>query len=385
MPILPRLIWKEARARKVGFLLSAAAMAAAVALFTFLALTEEAGRRETKRVMRDLGFNLRVIPADTNMSQFYRVGFSDKTMPAEWLDKLAAVKNLSYNHLVGVLQGETEVVGERVFLLGISQERAPPGQQKPLMVQAVKPGEVEIGAEIADRLQLNKGDPLELAGRSFQVARRMPRMGSLEDLQIVGALSDVQSVLGLAGQLNEIKAIDCLCLTAADNPGDILQAEIQKTLPDTRVVMLSSIAEARARQRQMSDRNAHLVILAVLLAATAWIAALAILNVKQRTSEIGILRALGYGSLSIATLVLGRAVLVGLIGAVVGSAIGTWAALQYGPRVFEVTAKAIEPQWQLVWQALWATPLLTAAASLIPAAMAVVQDPAAVLRGQRLP
>jgi putative ABC transport system permease protein len=316
------------------------------------------------------------------MDQFYLTGFSDQTLPEESLDELAKVENLSYNHLVAVLQGRIEVAGRQVLLMGISEERAPPGQKKPPMIESVESGFVHIGSEIARRLQIDKGETLHLNGHEFRVVRRMPEMGSIDDLRIIGSLSDIQKVLGLEGQINEIKAIDCLCLTPADNPQAILQAEIEKTLPETRVVMLSSIAEARARQRQMSERNARFVMAIVLLVAAAWVGVMAVINVRQRASEIGILRALGYGSWTIAGLVLGRATFIGLIAAVVGTGLGTWSAMAFGSSIFEVTAKSIQPQAELLWYALLATPAFAAAASLMPAALAVVQDPTHVLRGQ---
>ena len=382
MATVIRLIWKELYGRKASFLLSGIAIAAAVALCTMLTITEEASRKETKRLMRDLGFNLRVIPRATDMAHFYRTGYSDHTMAEGSLDELAKVENLSYNHLVAVLQGQVEKEGQEILLMGISDEKAPPGQKKPPMVKMSKPGDIQVGAEIASRLRLEKGDALELNGRQLRVARRMPEMGSIDDMRVVGAMADIQAVLGLEGQINEIKALDCLCLAPSDNPQAILQAEIERTLPDTRVVMLSTIAEARARQRQMSDRHANFVIAVVILIAAAWVGVMAIVNVRQRASEIGLMKALGYGSSAIASLILGRAVLIGLMAAVVGAALGTWGAITYGPEIFEVTAKSIRMQPAMFWYAILITPLFAAVASLIPAAMAVVQDPAQVLRRQ---
>ncbi|MGI9430212.1 MAG: ABC transporter permease [Bythopirellula sp.] len=382
MKTVANLIWKELCGRKANFLLTLLAVTAAVALCVMLSLTEAANQRETKRLMRDLGFNLRVIPHNTDMNQFYLTGFSDQAMPEDSLDKLAKVKNMSYNHLVAVLHGKTDLAGQDVLLLGISEEKAPPGRKKPPMVKAVEQGQVHVGHQVAERLALKKGDELELNGHRFNIARRMPEMGSIDDLRVVGALSDMQRVLGLEGQINEIKAIDCLCLTPADNPKDILQAEIESTLPSTRVVMLSNIAEARARQRQTSDRNAAFVVTAVLLIAAAWVGLMAVANVRQRASEIGLLKALGYGSTSVASLILGRALLIGLIAALLGTALGTWGAITFGPRIFHFTARAIQPQMSLFGYALLATPLFVAAVSLVPAAMAVAQDPAQVLRRQ---
>lgn len=376
------LIWKELLHRKGSFFLAASVLTAAVALCVVVTITEDANQRETRRVTRDIGFNLRIIPRGTNMEEFYLSNYSDQTMPESSLDKLARMKNFSYNHLVASLQKRFLIEGHRVLLMGISGEQAPPGKKKPPMIFSVEPGTLHVGFEAARLLGVKKGDAIVLGEKTMRVARAMPEMGTVDDIRVIGLLSDVQEVLGLEGQINEIKAIDCLCMTADKNPQGILQEQLQQTLPEARVVMQSSIAEARARQRQTSEKYAEFVLAAVLLVAAVWIGALAIVNVRQRFGEIGLLRSLGYGSQMIGSLVLGRAVLIGLTSALLGYFLGTWLALAWGPEIFPVTAKAIRAMPSLLPWALFVTPLLAAVASLIPAAMAVAQDPAEVLRNQ---
>jgi len=374
------LIWKELLHHWGNFLLGAAALTVAVGLCVALAITETASQRETRRVTRDLGFNLRIIPRETDMEQFYLAGYSEQTMPESAMDELAKVKRFSYNHLVASLQKKFLLEGHPVLLMGISGERAPPGKKHPPMIFSVETGSVHVGHEIARLLKLKKGDTLLLGGQRFRVARTMPETGTVDDIRVIGLLSDVQRLLGLEGQINEIKAIDCLCLTTDANPQAILQNQLRQALPEARVVMQSSIAEARARQRQMTEKYATFVMGAVLLVAAAWIGALAIINVRQRYGEIGLFRALGYGSGRIGSLILGRAVLIGLLAALSGYFLGTWLALTWAPEIFPVTARAIQPLPRLLPWAMLATPLLAAVASLIPAAIAITQDPADVLR-----
>ena len=64
------LILKELRHRWLNFGLSLAAVAAAVALFVGYLTAAGAAQRETTRITRDLGFNLRIIPRATNMTGF---------------------------------------------------------------------------------------------------------------------------------------------------------------------------------------------------------------------------------------------------------------------------------------------------------------------------
>ena len=92
------------------------------------------------------------------------------------------------------------------------------------------------------------------------------------------------------------------------------------------------------------------------------------------------MRAVGYGSFRISMLFLGKAVLIGIIGAVVGFFCGTALALEFSPDIFKVTAKAIKPEYRLLGWVILAAPLFTAIASLIPTMIGVIQDPASTLR-----
>ena len=105
------------------------------------------------------------------------------------------------------------------------------------------------------------------------------------------------------------------------------------------------------------------------LGAAVWIGFLAFTNVRERTMEIGILRALGLKSRQVLVLFLSRALAIGFAGAILGFAGGvlaTWPAV---------------PAAQLPWLpvVLLASPLLAALASWLPALMATQQDPADIL------
>ena len=89
---------------------------------------------------------------------------------------------------------------------------------------------------------------------------------------------------------------------------------------------------------------------------------------------------MGVSSVKVAALFLGKAIVLGLVGAAVGFPLGTWIALKWGPYVFPVTARAFAAETQYLWWALIGAPLLCALASYLPAMVAVTQDPAIVLR-----
>ncbi|MBI2927564.1 MAG: FtsX-like permease family protein [Verrucomicrobia bacterium] len=377
-----RLVFRELLHRRLNFLLSTLAIVTAVALFVSYFTTAGAARRETTRVTRDLGFNLRIIPAGTDMDQFWAVGFSDQTMPEDTIHRFAKYDKvfLTYNHLVASLQQRFMVQDKEAILTGLAPTITAPDQRKQPMGYAIKAGTVQVGFQVAQRLALKKGGALELGGKKFTVEQTLAESGTDDDIRVFGLLSDVQGVLNMKGRINEIKAIDCLCLTADQDPLKILRAELAKALPEAKVIQLRAIADARARQRQTAEKYFAFVTPLLLVVCAAWIGVLAVLNVRERKMEIGVLRALGYGSGKIAALFLAKAAVLGVIGAALGYATGSALALQFGPEIFKVTARAIKAEPVLLAWALVAAPAFAALASFIPAMLAVTQDPAVTLR-----
>jgi ABC-type lipoprotein release transport system permease subunit len=185
----------------------------------------------------------------------------------------------------------------------------------------------------------------------------------------------------MPGQINEIKALDCLCLIDEETDAlALLREQLNQVLPEGKVILNRIIADAREKQRHMYERYFAMLIPVLIFVSVIWIGTLAWFNVKERRKEIGILRAIGYGAGKIAYLFLGRAVLLGIAGAVLGFILGTAFSMIYGPDVFTVTAKAIQPIYSLLWWSLLAAPLFAAVASFIPAMMAISTDPAIILR-----
>ena len=93
---------------------------------------------------------------------------------------------------------------------------------------SLEPGTAHLGYQLGLRLGLKAGDILQVKGLSLKVALVMVEYGNEEDVFLYTTLQDAQTVTGLEGQINEIKAIDCLCLTADQDPVSILRAELEK-------------------------------------------------------------------------------------------------------------------------------------------------------------
>jgi putative ABC transport system permease protein len=373
-----RLIIKEIVHRKLNFALSVLALVSTVTLVVAYVLTSRASINETKRVTRDMGFNLRIIPRSADIDEFWSRGYTDETMPESSVERLAGYENvfMSYNHLVASLQRRIDIGGRETILIGVSPAIAAKGK-KP-MGYSLKDGKVTLGFRVAERLSLKKGGSIEILGETFRVEQALVESGTDEDIKVYGSLTDVQRLLKLEGQINEIKAIDCLCLTSDEDPIAILRNELEKALPEGQVFQIRAIADARAKQRQMGEKFFGLLTPGMMIVSALWIGVLAMLNVRDRTVEIGVLRAIGQNSSRIAGLFLGKSIVSGVVGALMGYFMGTGLAMKLGPDIFHVTK--VQTDTSLLLWCLALAPLFAAISAFIPAMMAVAQDPANSLR-----
>lgn len=375
------LFLKEINYRRTNFLLGLIGMVAAVSIVVLFFMMTAASQNETRRLTRDMGFNLKIIPENTNMNNFWVDGYSSLTMPEEYVNKLVDSKSIYYAHLTATLHRNIVWNDKEVVLTGISpEELEPKGKKKSKMIFAVQPGSIYMGYELAKDLEIRESQKVDILGKQFDVKCTLTETGSEDDIRIYFDLKELQQLLKMEGRINEIMALNCLCSTEGDNPLEALRVQLESVLPNSKVIMNRTIAVARERQRKMMDNYFAVLLPVILIACLLWVGTFSMINVLQRRTEIGTLRATGFNSWKIARLFFARALFLGLIGAVLGFFLSTWLGMQYGPEVFKVTAKSVQPVYSLLYKAIIIAPLFAALASFIPIVVAIKQEPAEVLK-----
>ena len=404
-----KLLLAEIRYRKLNFVLSLFAVTVAVMLFVAgPALVEGYGEQserelaqledQTRKLMRDMGFNLMIVHRDTDMTDFWAEDFAAQDMPQEYVDRLARDNRLTLvTHLVATLQEKIEWQNRKVLLVGYMPEVPQPhkpttafakrwGHQRTPMGYDVAPGTVVLGHELGAGKK--PGEAIEVLGKRFQVDKILPEKGSKEDITLAMHLADAQELLNKSGRINQILALGCQCIGARLPQ---VRKQLADVLPETRITEFRTIALARAEQREAVKESrkkvqgtletlAAVITPVVVFASAIWVGLLALANVRERRTEIGLLRALGKRSSTIASLFLGKALLLGLLGAAVGVGLGLWTAQLLGVNVLGVTADYFSVQYGVILVALLGAPLLSALATYLPTLSALVQDPAVVLR-----
>jgi hypothetical protein len=427
-----RLVAREIGYRRLNFALAALAVLVAVgsvvAVLTLLKghdvraarieqeRSEKVGevgaglKDDARRLMLDLGYNVLILPAEQSLAEFYTSGGASKTMPIEYARTLADSQIVIVQHLLPSLHRRIDwpTIGEPIILIGTRGEvpRSHMDPKKP-MLDAVAPGTSVVGCVLAEKANVDVGSKIQLLGREFTVTKVHERRGNEDDVTVWINLEEAQELLDQPGRINAILALSCLC---ADTSLGSLTEQITGLLPDTQVIKLEREAAIRratraaagkraaeflavdeaGRESLASERRtlAAWVMPLVVVGCIVWVGLMALGNVRARRTEIGILRAMGVRSGQVVGMFLGRAVMVGLIGAVAGYVLGFAVAVVWDGRAAggegllaggPAGAAALFGPGLLV-AALLLAPVLSAAASLAPALLAAQEDPAVILR-----
>jgi len=412
-----RLLVREIAHRKLIFLAGAIAVAlsmgisvgAVMLLRAFDAETEsilESKEREVTRAwarfkddvrktMLELGFNLVVLHEKQNLSTPDEHAHH---LPESYARTLADAKLMSINHVLPFLKQKVwwRERDRWITVYGTPGEVQikDPSKQVP-MVTMIKPGHASLGRGVHKSLGLKEGDRLLLLGREFVIQDCRSAEGFEEDEQIRIPLDEAQALLDKQGMITGLMAVNCVC---ADPEGMAkIRKQIQELLPGTQVLehkgnMVVRVEEraraareaeaSLARERQARARlhegreafNATLIPL-VSVVAVVWLGLITWLNVRHRRGEIAILRAIGWTDRRVFGLIIGKAVLIGLIGGILGcvGGVGLVALRRQSAVEFSYDAGL------LVVSVLGAV-LLAVLASWVPATLAARTDPAVVLQ-----
>jgi len=350
-----------------------------------------------RKITKKLGFNLLILPKDQNLSDLYAEDFANKYMPESYVDSLANSRSVYIRHLLPSLQQKitwnekhrtiivTGIRGEVPFL-----HKSP---KEPILV-AVPEGSIILGYELHKSMQIIVGDRVKLNGQYFSVSKCNEPQGNKDDITVWMDLAKAQQLLDKKDKINAIQALKCHC---AGNSLAAVREEVHSVLPGTTVIEKGSKVLARAEARNRAAKEAldaiqaeklhrlnmrkeqenfaSILVPLILFASAIWIAFLFINNVRDRKSEIGILRAVGVKEGKIMNLFLLKAIIIGFAGAFVGY----FAGLVFGSILEEqFTLKVFNINIFLL--ALVFAPVLAVMSAFVPASIAAQQDPAEVLR-----
>jgi putative ABC transport system permease protein len=413
-----RLVYESFRRQKRRKALAGVAITLGVGVATaMIAVATDVGDK-ISRELRSYGANLLVTPQEDTLD--LQIGGLDLKPPSDgaYLNEadLPKIRGTFWHHnIVGfapMLPAHVDADGTSLTLLGtyfskkltFGKENFATGVRIThpwWKVQGAWPGDeaqdVLVGEGLAAKLGLKAGDQIQIDGRGHRISGILSS-GGTEDNQIVAPLGLAQQILGKPG------AVRRLYVSALTKPEDALARrdpktmnaelfdrwycspyvqsiayQLQEAIPHSHAEQIRQVAQNEGRVLSRIKGLMLLVTLAALLASALAVSAAMATAIFERRSEIGLMKALGAGSASVAALFFVEAMLLALIGGAVGFAGGAVLARQIGRSIFnaQITIDAV-----LLPVILALAVMVTFAGSALAIRRAVKFDPVYALRGE---
>jgi len=211
-------------------------------------------------------------------------------------------------HLVSVLANGWEG-GSRLFN----------GVRK-LSGRLLKPGDgrdVILGRVLGMNLGKTTGDTVDLAGEPFRVVGVFESDSLFENGGLIIPLGELQRMMGRQGQVTGF--VVAARSTEADAVAQLAR-KIEAEVPGVAAVPARDYVQADLQIRLTKTMAWATTAVALVLGSIGLLNTM-VMAVFERTSEVGLLRALGWRRGRVLILILGEAIVLGLLGSVVGTAL----------------------------------------------------------------
>ena len=357
---LYQLVFKDILRRKKRVLYAAFGIVIAAMTVVGILTISMAGQEKIYAQLEKYGANLSVIPAISNVDMTLGdISLGALTVGENYIsqDKLPEIRQITDSEIrksLGIdddtpiatiapkLYISTKVKDVSLLLVGIEPEN----ERAIKTWWKIKEGkyleeenEVILGAQTAQLLKLNVGDEISFNGSDTIVVGILEEAGSSDDYQIFIPLETLQLAFDKEGVVSSID-VRALCNAC---PVEFIADSINQNIVGVRAVAVKQVAESE--MGLMDKMNKFMLALAGI---TLVIGAFGVVNtmmtsVHERIKDIGIMRAVGASRRQIIKVFIYEAVIIGIIGGIIGYFSGTLVAYGIGPMVFEGTQISFIP------------------------------------------
>ena len=245
-------------------------------------------------------------------------------------------------------------------------------------------GEALIGISASEKLGLVKGDIFTVEygnnNATYSVSGILST-GRDEDDQVIVSLDDAQE---LFGRYNLVDRVVVSALTTPEpdkgiNPDSLppeeyetwyctpyissIMLQIEEVVPDSTARRIRQVADNEGKLLNKFEGLMFLITTVAMVSASLGVTTAVNTTIFERRKEIGLMKAIGADSAQISGLFFGEAVVIGILGGVIGTSIGFVLARMVGLLVFD---SMINP-------------------SLIPAVVSVIMSVGIAILGSMLP
>ena len=359
---LYHLVFKDILRRKKRVFYAALGIVIAAMTVVGILTIATAGQSKIYAQLEKYGANLAIVPAISNVDMnLGDLSLGALTVGENYIpeSKLTEIRQIADGKIREALDIEdegniatlapklyvsTQVKGWTLLVVGIQpeEERTIKTWWNIRAGEYITAGDQAVlGAQAAERLELNIGDKVSLNGTEATVAGILEETGSSDDYQIFVPLPMLQAAFDKEGVVSSVD-IRALCNAC---PVETIADSINQNISGVRALAVKQVAET---EMGMIDKISKFML--ALAGITLVIGAFGVVNtmmtsVHERIKDIGIMRAVGASRRQIIKAFIYEAVVIGIAGGLVGYLAGTLAAYGVGPLVFEGTTITYIPQY----------------------------------------
>jgi putative ABC transport system permease protein len=400
-----KLIWKELWQRPTAMATCLLAITLGITALVAIRSVTLFSERAVAHQMEALGANVLLLPQDASLQDYYAADAHGATLPEEFAAQLALANLEGVQKISPKLSVPAELAGRRITLTGIlpqSEFEAMAAWQsagifsnkhdgcknhavlendnasdvenlaKGRFLRELAKDRVFVGADVAATADVKEGQRIDLLGLPFIVAGVIPPTGTVDDSRVFAHLHAVQDLANKGENVNVVEIMAC-CEEAAGG----LVGQIREMFPDAKVVTITQVVDTQVAVNRLMTRLSFLFFGILLVVGVASIAGTMFANVTERRREIGTLIALGAAPSLVSRLFLGKALVIGVAGGVIGYVSGTVLAVFAGPYWAGI---AVRPVASLALVAVLLAGFVALVASYLPARRAALLDPCLCFR-----
>ena len=371
------------RKAKMAFL-TIGLMVGIATIVTLVTLTRSMSS-DIERKMDEFGANILVTPQSNGLSMNYGgislggVTFDQREIREEDLAKIKSIRNnKNIAAIAPKVLGGIKIGNHDVLLVGVNLDSELKMKQWwKIFGDAPKTdNEVLLGSDASKVLNAGSGDSIKIKDESFKVAGVLDQTGSQDDALVFASLPKAQKLLGKEGKIT-LAEVAALC---SGCPISDMVTQIAEKLPDAKVSAIQQVVEGRLKALDQFKRFSYAMAGVVVFIGSLIVFVTMMGSVNERTTEIGVFRAIGFRKSHIMQIILSEAALVSLLAGFLGYAVGMGGAKLALP--FMAESKNAHLIWDstVAFGSIGLALTLGLMASLYPALHASKMDPTEALR-----
>ncbi|GAM11123.1 putative ABC transporter permease [Geobacter sp. OR-1] len=340
---------------------------------------------DIERKMDEFGANILITPLSNGLAMNYGgISLGGVTFDQREIREsdLARIKTIANHKNISAISpkvlGGVKVGSHDVLLVGVDFASELKMKQWWQIFGAAPKADNELllGSDSAKVLNVGTGDRIRIKGEEFRVAGILGQTGSQDDALVFAALPKAQKLLGKEGKIT-LAEVAALC--SGCPIGDMV-TQIAEKIPDAKVSAIQQVVEGRLKALDQFKRFSYAMAAVVVFIGSLIVFVTMMGSVNERTTEIGVFRAIGFRKSHIMRIILFEAALVSLLAGFLGYGAGMGGAKLALPFMAEGKNTLLAWDGSVAIGAVVLAVALGLVASLYPALHAAKMDPTEALR-----